>query len=60
MDKQEFMDRKRVLFEEFLEVIETMDYPKQKDFIDNFFNHFFNSIYEEGVFEATQRVVALR
>ena len=30
-------------------MLETMDYgPGQKDFINNFYNHFFNSIYDQG------------
>lgn len=49
MDRKEFMDKQRVLFDEFLEVVETMDHGSgQKDFIDIFFNCFFNSVYDQG------------
>ncbi|GAB0171933.1 hypothetical protein LSPCS325_53700 [Lysinibacillus sp. CTST325] len=58
MDRQEFMDKKKVLFDEFLEVSRSMKLgQEQKDFVDTFYNNFFNSVYDEGAFVATQRVV---
>lgn len=60
MDKQKFMDEKKVQFDRFLEIIETMDYPGQKEFADNFFPSFFGSIYEAGALEGTQEMIAFR
>ncbi|MBG9479385.1 hypothetical protein [Lysinibacillus sphaericus] len=58
MDRKEFENKKREQFNEFLEILETMDYGTgQKDFIDNFYTNFFNSIYDEGAYMATQRVL---
>lgn len=60
MDKKEFMDKQRVLFDEFLEVVETMDYGSgQKDFIDKFFNYFFNSVYDQGAHEEKERTLKI-
>jgi len=58
VDRKEFENIKREQFNEFLEILETMDCGSgQKDFIDNFYNQFFNSVYDEGAYMATQRVL---
>lgn len=53
------MDKKRVQFVEFLEIIENMDVPRRKEFIDRFYESFFNSIYDGGAFEGTQKSVEI-
>lgn len=57
--REELMDKKRVQFDEFLEIIETMDVPRRKEFIDRFYKSFFNSIYDGGAFEGTQKSVEI-
>lgn len=56
MDREEFMNKKRVQFEEFLEVLETMNFGQgQKYFIDKFYNYFFNTVYAQGAHEEKER-----
>ena len=59
MNREELMDEKRVRFDEFLEIIETMDVPRRKEFVDRFYKSFFNSIYDSGAFEGTQKSVEI-
>lgn len=55
MDRKEFKDKTRVQFDEFLEVLEMMDFERRKEYVDNYFNYLFNVIYDQGAYEENRR-----
>lgn len=60
MNREKIMDEKRIEFGEFLEIIETMDMPRTKEFVDRFYKKIFDDIYDIGFLEGSLRSAEIK
>lgn len=59
MDTEKFMLEKKELFVQFLAIYEelkTLDSVNRQNHMDQFFTHFFNSVYARGADDANLRI----